>query len=94
MKTNQFITLLNRYEKYFLQIRKNYRVSSLNRDILDSLLSIIVVCRNVDKGSALMCCTDDMKFIYSNLSDSSFTKIEYVGILAFFKIIAKYYGCK
>lgn len=94
MKTNQFITYLNRYEKYFLQQRKNYRLSSINRDILDALLSIIVVCRNVDKGCALMCCFDDMKFIHSNLSESSFTKIEYVGILSFFKLISKYYGCK
>ena len=94
MKTNQFITFLNRYEKYFRNLRKNYRISSLNRDILDALLSIIVVCRNVDKQCALTCCLDDRQFIYSHLSDSSFTKVEYVGILSFFKLIEKYYGCK
>lgn len=92
MKTNQFNSTLNKYEKIFKSELTKYNLSSINRDLIDSLLSIIVICRYSDKTVALDCCSDDLKFVLANLSDTSFPKPFYVVVLSFFKLIEKYYG--
>lgn len=92
MKTNQFKSYLNKYEKIFKSELSKYNHSSINRDLIDSLLSIIVICRCSEKCDALDVCSDDLKFVYCNLSDTSFPKTFYVVVLSFFKLIEKYYG--
>lgn len=91
MKTNQFLSYLNKYEKIFKSELTKYNISSINRDLIESLLAIIVILRTCDKSVALETCSDDLTFIYGNLSDTSFPKTFYVVVLSFFKLIEKYY---